>query len=330
MNSDNTDNEFSPAFERLLAECHPVRLARVALADDGQLSAAARQAWTQLAQGGWLDLGREEMAEAMGGELLQLGEIAGRYLLCLPFAFGAFVVKPLQDADPDAMSRVLGGSWDERLPVAGRVDIGELEACAPMDYFGDGIGYLRFRVLDGAVLARRLASRQSCVQGLDAGVPVAMPVNDSASGHAEYRLTLATEQVKGILRAYLVFSYGQMIGAAAASLDLAIAYAKERVQFRKRIGEFQAVKHSLANAWVGIDNARYAARDLARSQDASAFVAKAQRLDRLAASAAKLATRVSLQVHGAIGFAWEHDAHLYLKRVYRDAAYLSRLVNRMH
>ena len=112
----------------------------------------------------------------------------------------------------------------------------------------------------------------------------------------------------------------EMLGAADHVLGLAVQYAKDRVQFGKPIGSFQAVKHMLADALVDVEGMRStayyaawcaAAGDPERSLSAS--MAKAWCSD---ASRRVMAT--GLQVHGGIGFTWEHDMHLYLKRAQLD------------
>jgi alkylation response protein AidB-like acyl-CoA dehydrogenase len=113
----------------------------------------------------------------------------------------------------------------------------------------------------------------------------------------------------------------ELLGLGQHMLDESVAYAKDRVQFDKPIGSFQAVKHRLADMLVDVEGMRsavyYAAWCLsAHHPDAS-----------IAASTAKAwcsdaATRVlasALQVHGGIGFTWEHDTHLYMKRGQLDA-----------
>jgi alkylation response protein AidB-like acyl-CoA dehydrogenase len=114
----------------------------------------------------------------------------------------------------------------------------------------------------------------------------------------------------------------QLVGLGAAMLDLTVAYAKERRQFGAPIGSFQAVKHHLADALIGLEHARpavlRAAHSVAhraphRSRDVS--MAKV-----LAARAADRAGRAALQCHGAIGYSFEHDLHLWLKRTWALAA----------
>ena len=125
-----------------------------------------------------------------------------------------------------------------------------------------------------------------------------------------------------------------LIGLAERMLAMAAAYAKERHQFGKPIGSFQAVKHLLANARVALEFARpatyRAAWSLATAQPTlshDASMAKA-----MASDAADLAARVALQVHGAIGYTWECDLHFFLKqtwalsRAWGDAATHRRLV----
>ncbi|HEX3982026.1 MAG TPA: acyl-CoA dehydrogenase [Acidimicrobiales bacterium] len=115
-----------------------------------------------------------------------------------------------------------------------------------------------------------------------------------------------------------VATAAELLGLADRMITMAAGYAKERHQFGKPIGSFQAVKHLLAGARVQLEFARpvvYAAAwALDEAQpDASraASVAKAY-----ASDAATEAARVSLQVHGAIGYTWECDLHLFLKRAW--------------
>jgi len=107
-----------------------------------------------------------------------------------------------------------------------------------------------------------------------------------------------------------------LLGLAERMLDMAVTHAKSREQFGQPIGSFQAVKHRLAQATTAIELARpvvYAAAwSLARSQpDRSVSVTLAKLFSNRAANSA---ARQSLQVHAAMGFAAEHDLHLFLKR----------------
>lgn len=114
-----------------------------------------------------------------------------------------------------------------------------------------------------------------------------------------------------------LFSAAQCLGLAQRSIDLAVDYAKERQQFGKPIGSYQAVKHLIATAQVAVEFARpvvhAAAADLGRATLQSQ--ARISHAKIVATEAADLAARTSIQVHGAMGYSWEVDVHLFLKRV---------------
>jgi alkylation response protein AidB-like acyl-CoA dehydrogenase len=108
----------------------------------------------------------------------------------------------------------------------------------------------------------------------------------------------------------------EQLGAAERCLEITVAYLKERRQFGRQIGSFQALKHRVADLWVGVTQARAAARYAAAclaagAADTPVAIALAK------AACSDIAVRVaqeSVQLHGGIGFTWEHPAHLYLKR----------------
>ena len=148
-------------------------------------------------------------------------------------------------------------------------------------------------------------TRQLCDITLDdaLAVPVAVgPAAEAAlsAGLAAGAVVLAAEQ----------------LGVAQRCLDMTVAYVKERRQFARQIGSFQAVKHRLADLWTTITLARaasrYAAACLADDDpDAPVAVALAKSA---CCDAAVTAAQECVQLHGGIGFTWEHPAHLYLKR----------------
>ncbi|WP_233272222.1 acyl-CoA dehydrogenase family protein [Mycolicibacterium smegmatis] len=116
----------------------------------------------------------------------------------------------------------------------------------------------------------------------------------------------------------------EQVGAAQHLLDLSVDYAKSRLQFGRPIGSFQAVKHRLADDLVDLEHARSAAYHAVWAlADGSDDPALAASIAQATASAAltKIATD-TIQVHGGIGFTWEHQAHLYFKRATTDAALL--------
>lgn len=113
------------------------------------------------------------------------------------------------------------------------------------------------------------------------------------------------------------------LGGAEACLARTAAYAREREQFGRPIGTFQAVKHALADIAVEIEQARsavyWAAAEPADSPEAmlAAHAAKAVACEAYANAAATM-----IQLHGGIGFTWEHDAHLYFKRAQANRSWM--------
>jgi alkylation response protein AidB-like acyl-CoA dehydrogenase len=109
------------------------------------------------------------------------------------------------------------------------------------------------------------------------------------------------------------------LGSAEATLDAAVAYAKERTQFDRPIGSFQAVKHVLADMLVRVEVARAAvwAAGATIDQPDVGDAARAASAAKVLADEAALANgKAAIQVHGGMGFTWEVDAHLHLKRAW--------------
>jgi len=110
-------------------------------------------------------------------------------------------------------------------------------------------------------------------------------------------------------------------GGARKVHELAVQYAKDRVQFDRQIGSFQAVKHKLADMYVQVEGASAAASGAA----AAAAADDARTLALTANFAFEAYTEVAgdaIQVHGGIGYTWEHDCHLFFKRAQLDEALL--------
>lgn len=106
----------------------------------------------------------------------------------------------------------------------------------------------------------------------------------------------------------------EQVGAAQRCLDMAVGYAKERIQFGRAIGSFQAVKHRCADMLVLAEGARSAAVHAAEVADTSELSTAAS-VAKMACSEAFLRIALdTMRIHGGIGFTWEHDAHLYVRR----------------
>ncbi len=133
-----------------------------------------------------------------------------------------------------------------------------------------------------------------------------------ASGR-EGRALLAAARDRGALACA-----AQQIGVADRLIEMAVAHAEQREQFGRPIGSFQAVKHMLANAKVALEYARpvvqHAAWSVARAEERRGLHVSMAKL--AADRAAQGAARTALQVHGAIGYTWEHDLHLWMRRAW--------------
>ena len=115
-----------------------------------------------------------------------------------------------------------------------------------------------------------------------------------------------------------------MIGGAQKVLDMSVEYAKVRVQFGRPIGSFQAIKHKCADMLLEVESGKsaayYASWAAAEDNDelpVVAALAKAYCSDAYFHAAAE-----NIQIHGGIGFTWEHDAHLYFKRAKSSEIFL--------
>jgi alkylation response protein AidB-like acyl-CoA dehydrogenase len=141
------------------------------------------------------------------------------------------------------------------------------------------------------------------------------------------RVNVPTEQVLGrVDQGWPILSRALQIGTAALcvetvgvaqrALELSVEYARERMQFGKPIGSFQAVKHKCVDMMVSVENARslsyYATWAVdERNRECATAVAMAKAY---ASDMGKNVTGDAIQVHGGIGFTWEHDIHLYYRR----------------
>ncbi|TDB88739.1 acyl-CoA dehydrogenase [Actinomadura sp. KC216] len=126
--------------------------------------------------------------------------------------------------------------------------------------------------------------------------------------------------VRRALAAGAALLASEQVGVARWCLDTTVAYLKERRQFGRVVGGFQALKHRLADLYTGVESAaaaaRYAAAALAAG-DADAAVATAV-AQAYCSDLAVLAAEEAVQLHAGIGMTWEHPAHLYLKRAKSD------------
>lgn len=149
--------------------------------------------------------------------------------------------------------------------------------------------------------------------------PIALTKHQVAEGPSVKSALEGAEQFGHIVVA------AEAVGSAQACLDITVQYVKDRRQFGRAIGSFQAVKHQLADMMVQIEAARsavyFAACSVAEQPSQLPEMASLARVQ--ASEALTLCAAEMIQLHGGIGFTWEHDAHLYFKRARSTATLLA-------
>jgi alkylation response protein AidB-like acyl-CoA dehydrogenase len=192
-------------------------------------------------------------------------------------------------------THVVGGTWMSRLLVLAESDTGPRLMDVRMQ--ANGVSVAPEKSLDP--LRPLLSVAFEDAPALELSLRSVDPTR-LAAARAEISVLLAAEQV----------------GAAQGALDMAVEYAKARQQFGRAIGSFQSLKHLLADLYVDVETARYAMRYGAWAL--SAGLPDPEQIAHLTrASVTPRVLRVgagNLQVHGGIGYTWEHGAHLFHKR----------------
>lgn len=310
----------------LRKECPPEAVRRVWASESGQDAAL----WTQLAELGVVGALVPETHGGLGldeRDLVLLLEELGRAALPLPVVATAAVAVPLlrELAEGGAAGAALAERWLPRIAAGTAiVAVGHPENAFVADA---ALADLLF-VAEGDAL--HALERPS---GADAPASVVRCVRQPASDPGrriytvECRTSSETRVAAGAAAGRLLaaaFERGalacaaQLLGATEQMLALAVSYACQREQFGRPIGSFQAVQHQLADVKVQLEYARpvvykaawsVACRAGSRGVDVSHA--------KLAAGAAgELAARRALQAHGAIGYTWEQDLHLWMRRAW--------------
>ncbi|MGW1882344.1 acyl-CoA dehydrogenase family protein [Streptomyces sp. NPDC001970] len=169
----------------------------------------------------------------------------------------------------------------------------------------DGLARTRWTALDETRPQARIELRDSHAELLGDGDDGDDGGDGTGGAGVAAALSAAGRTAAALLAA-------EAVGAAASALDRTVEHVKGREQFGRPIGSFQAVKHRLADQYVRVQAARSAAYYAAWDPDAGPL-ALAQCLEAL-----RVVTGEAIQLHGGIGFTWEHEAHLYFKRAASD------------
>jgi alkylation response protein AidB-like acyl-CoA dehydrogenase len=320
--------------------------------------------WKQLgAELGWTAVHIPEQYGGLGlgyVELVALLEIMGEHLVCSPyFATLALGANALLVAGSEAQKqqwlpaiaegeRTATLAWTES---NGRWDADGIETrCEP-----DGDGYVlrgsKRYVVDGHLAQTLIVAARSPGSAGQQGVSLfvvdgnatgleskPLPTVDSTRRQAEIRLSdvrvpasarLGEEgQGAALLAKTLdlaaVALAAEQVGGAQRCLDMAVEYAKQRVQFGRPIGSFQAIKHKCADMMVAVESARSAvyyaacvAEDDGDELPRVASLVKAYCSDAYFRCAAD-----NIQIHGGVGFTWEYDCHLFFKRAKASETFL--------
>jgi alkylation response protein AidB-like acyl-CoA dehydrogenase len=279
-------------------------------------------------------------------------EEAGRALLCAPyFATVALAATALlESGDEDACAAYLpsmaSGQTIATLALAedsGRWDPEEVTLAAERSGEGWTLSGHKSYVLDGHVaqlllVAARTGSGLSlfAVEAPGEGVTrTALPTLDQTRKLARLELSRTPARLVGaeggaagpLARALdlaAIALAAEQLGGAQRCLDMSVEYAKVRYQFGRPIGSFQAVKHRCADMLLQVESARSAALYAAwAAAEQSPEVPVVASLAKATCSEAYFrAAADNIQIHGGIGFTWEHDAHLYFKRAKSSQLFL--------
>jgi alkylation response protein AidB-like acyl-CoA dehydrogenase len=269
--------------------------------------------WREMVVQGWPALAVPEPAGGLGlgfVEVAVLAEEVGRHVAPAPYLSTALALHALTAAGADEpAARLLDGG----IGAVGRAnapipDLPVADVAVVLD--GDAViacelGEHRPERLDTLDVTRRTGR-----------LDPATVAGGTRLGGAELARDLVDRAAVGLS--------AELLGAAERMLEVSVAYAKVREQFGRPIGSFQAVKHRCADMYVDVEGMRsatyYAAWALATGAPDGSLAASTAKA--WCAEAGPRVQASALQVHGGIGFTWEHDLHLYLKRTQLSARLL--------
>jgi alkylation response protein AidB-like acyl-CoA dehydrogenase len=358
--------ELRQAVHRFLADKSPESEVRRLMATAEGYDPAV---WRQMAE--QLGLQSLAIPEEYGGagfgfvELVVVLEEMGAALLCSPFFSSAVLAANalLTSDDEKAKVRWLPGiaSGDTIATLAltedsGRWDLDAIQLAAT-DRSAAGAGWTlaghKNFVIDGHVATLVLVVARTeeglglfAVAGDAAGLaksPLATMDQTRKQARLEFSGTpaeligsagLAAAGITKTLELAAVALAAEQVGGAQHCLDSSVEYAKTRIQFGRPIGSFQAIKHKCADLLLEVESARSAAyyAGWAAAEDSDELPLVASLAKSYCSETYFHAAAENIQIHGGIGFTWEHDAHLYFKRaksselLFGDPAYHRELL----
>jgi len=322
--------------------------------------------WQQISSElGWPSLHIPEAYGGLGlgqVDLALLLETTGEALLCAPFfstvalAANALLEIASEGQKTSMLPRIAAGERTATLAFAeasGRWDAGGVEATATPDKEGFILEGHKCQVLDGhsadqlLIVARQPGSTDEeglsvfVVAGDSPGLSrVLLPTMDQTRKLANVELASvrvsrdallgeaggAWPGLRRTLDLAAIALAAEQVGGATRCLDMSVDYAKEREQFGRPIGSFQALKHKCADMFVAVETARSAlyyaaciADDGSDDLTTNASLAKAWCSEAYFRCAAD-----NIQIHGGVGFSWEYDPHLHFKRARASESWLGQ------
>ena len=345
MNFDFSDEQraLQSEVQRFLSDRADLSVARAVLDDDG--AHFAEPVWREMLELGWAGMAIPDQYGGVGLgylELCVLAEELGRSLAPVPFSSTIYLFT-------EAILRV--ANENVRAQTLPAVAAGEIIGTLA---FAEGIGFprpnrIKLRFENGRLHGEKWPVADAMIA--NHAVVLAADENDEPclcllsltqegverrplqsvdptrgqgalvfNGAEAQRLGEAGESAWKVFQqildaAAVLFAFEQVCGAASC-LEQAIEFASERTAFGRTIGSFQAIKHKLADIYVGnqlaVSNAYYGAWALASGSEELSLAASVARVS--AIQAFEAAASENIQVHGGMGFTWEADCHLYLRR----------------
>jgi len=290
--------------------------------------------WSAMVEQGWPGVA---IPEALGGlglgtvEVAVLLEGVGRHAAPAPFATTVLALDALTEAgDTDGIASILSGETLVCVAWSRRVDAVRAESAGSgwrLHGRPDPVPYAPSAAAAIVVAATPDGPGLFKVD-LDPADPArAEPAMDRTRelGWLPFDATPATRlggtaAVEALTNRGATYAAAEMLGGADRVLMMAVEYAKERVQFGRPIGSFQAVKHRCADMLVDVEGMRssvyWAAWCIGADHPDASIAASTAKI--WCSDASKRVMASALQVHGGIGFTWEHDLHLFMKRAQLD------------
>lgn len=322
--------DLAEAVSGQLTRLHTLATARASL-EGG--SSHPSEIWSAATELGWIGLA---IGEDFGGSGFGLAELAvvlecqGRQLCPGPFLPSVSAAVVIDRCAPESVRAQLLPALATGETVGALGVSGSLSVSSDLVVTGESSAVLGAPDADVLVLA---AGDDVVVVDVGAeGVTVtAVEPLDTTRSTGSVALREVTVPADRVLRGaarnartvFRILASAEAVGVSWAALEMAVEYAKVREQFGRTIGTFQAVKHHAANMLVDAEVATAATWDAARADDLDSAWFPAAVAASHAIRAQVFNAQNNIQLHGGIGYTWEHDAHLYLRRARMLAALMA-------